>query len=128
MYENLPYLLQVVLMSLGLATGDAPQDVSDKAANPTSVVCEVKVETSGANKLITALASATDVKSGSFTLELAKTGNNSARTRQRGEFTLAAGETKQLAVTKLRLSSGDKLSGKLVLDWQGGKTGCDIAG
>lgn len=87
------------------------------------ITCIVKSQ----GRKIVALASADKAapQVGSFSLEIVKTGANTARTRQSGEFTLAAGETKPLAVVTMNAASDEKIAGHLLVEWGGGQTKCD---
>ena len=97
---------------------DKPADV---ATEP--VACKVKVN----GRKIVALVTATNqARSGAYTLEIEKTGLNTAKSRQRGTFDLAAGETKPLATVAMSVGSGEHLKGNLSVTWDGGETSCGL--
>lgn len=103
-----------------------PPDPTPRS-NAMPIVCDVKIEKAANRRTIVALASASGApQSGRFAIEIEKTGANTARTRQRGDFALAPGETKELAVVRMNLGSGEAIGGRLSLDWQGGHTSCPI--
>jgi hypothetical protein len=91
-----------------------------------AVVCEVKFEGPSNRPTIVALATSAEPRLGTYALEIEKTGANTARTRQRGEFDLAAGETKRLAVARMGVGAGERLTGQLSLKWDGGESACPI--
>jgi hypothetical protein len=65
-------------------------------------------------------------RSGSYLLEVNKTGRNIARIRQGGDYALQPGETTSLATVVMKAGSGETVAGHLEVSWDGGKTGCDF--
>ena len=97
---------------------DKPVDVAGDA-----VACKVQVD----GRRIVAFATASrQPRSGAYTLEIEKSGLNTARSRQRGTFDLAAGETKPLATVAMSVGSGEHLKGHLSVSWDGGETTCGL--
>ena len=65
-------------------------------------------------------------RSGSYLLEVNKTGRNIAKTRQGGDFALQPGETVSLASVTMKAGHGEAVAGRLEVTWDGGKSECDF--
>jgi hypothetical protein len=65
-------------------------------------------------------------QSGIFTLEIQKTGPNTSRSRQHGDFAVAVGETKRLAKVRMSVGASESFSGRLLLNTKDGETVCEI--
>jgi len=109
---------------LGTPTG--PEHTATLSTT-TPVACQIKIDTEGSRKVITAIARAQDTpKAGHFLLEIEKTGTNTMKTRQGGDFAVQAGETLSLATVKMNMSAADALKGTLSLNWDGGSASCPL--
>ncbi len=109
----------------GVQGGPIADPPTLSAVPEAPISCRLDVVGSGDRKTITAVVSARDAaQSGQFAMEIEKTGANTMKTRQGGDFELAASETKSLATVKVNVSSADTLSGRLLLNWNGGDATC----
>jgi hypothetical protein len=97
---------------------DKPVDVAGDA-----VAC--KVQANG-RKIVAFATASNQPRSGAYTLEIEKSSPNTAKSRQRGTFDLAAGETKPLATVAMSIGSGEHLKGHLSVTWNGGETTCGL--
>jgi hypothetical protein len=96
-----------------------------RTAHPAT--CHVDLDASARGRTIKAYATAPDAAlAGTFMLEVKADGANTSRSRQRGEFSLAPGETAQLARLQLAGSPYEHIDGELSLQWAGGSASCKV--
>jgi hypothetical protein len=107
---------------------DAPVDAQpDEKKSSGAMKCQVEIERGPSNRTIIAMAIAAQApQSGTYELEIQKTGANTARSRQHGDFVLGSGETKRLAKVRMSVAANEALSGRLLLNTKDGETICDI--
>jgi len=94
-----------------------------KQAKAIPISCVLKVD--GHNIVAYATGDSTP-RSGSYLLEVKKTGRNVAKTRQGGDFDLLPGETMPLATVAMKAGAGEKIAGHLEVTWEGGKSECGL--
>ncbi|MDA9434411.1 curli-like amyloid fiber formation chaperone CsgH [Bradyrhizobium sp. CCBAU 51627] len=98
-----------------------PQTQQESKAAPVS--CALKAD---GHRIVAYATGDSQPRSGSYLLEVNKTGRNVARTRQGGDFALRPGETVSLATVAMRAGAGEAVAGRLEVSWDGGKTECDF--
>jgi hypothetical protein len=100
---------------------DKPAAQMQQESKTTPVSCALKTE----DHRIVAYATGDSLpQSGSYSLEVNKTGRNIARIHQGGDFDLKPGETTSLATVTMKASAGEAIAGRLEVSWDGGKTEC----
>jgi len=106
---------------------DTAGDVPDEKKPISALKCQVEINGGATQRSIVAMATASKApQSGTFTLEIQKTGPNTSRSRQHGDFALAVGETKRLAKVRMSVGASESFSGRLLLNTKDGETVCEI--
>jgi hypothetical protein len=91
------------------------------------VKCQIEVDGGPAYRSIVATATAADApQAGTYTLDIEKTGPNTSRSSQHGDFRLASFETKRLATVRIRVGVSESLAGRLLLHSRGEDTVCEF--
>ena len=102
---------------------DKPATQMQQESKAAPVSCALKSE----DHRIVAYATGDSLpRSGSYSLEVKKTGRNIARIHQGGDFALQPGETTSLATVAMKAGVGEVIAGRLEVSWDGGKTECDF--
>ncbi|EAR52030.1 hypothetical protein OG2516_13434 [Oceanicola granulosus HTCC2516] len=109
------------------ANGETIAGPVTKDIAPAPLRCALQVRQTGGMIAIEGLVQSETPLSGSYMLDLVKTGGNSAQIQQGGGFTVAVGETARVGSAELSGSASD-VSGTLTLTVDGRTMICPITG
>jgi hypothetical protein len=116
--------LSVLTASLALLPPTGPA-VSQPAANPKSIGCQIRVSLIPSGLRLEALAEPHTAIAGEYRLSIAKdSASGSSRNVQSGAFRADAGEQQILATTILDRTAIGHYSATLSLDWEDGHESC----
>jgi hypothetical protein len=106
---------------------DSPSDKAiDGKQFSEALKCKLEIDQGSSQRNIVAVATALEGGwSGTFTLDVQKSGANTIHSRQSGDFALGSGETKQVARIRMSARANEPLSGRLVLNTKAGETTCE---